>query len=122
MKIYRVVLLAIGMGWVCLTSAFAGQQTILGVHKNNLIEYSAEGRKLGVLDNVTDQEINGTAVLATNSRNLMQVRFRGKDMWLRASALRLAMPILPKCPQAAPGRAVDRTTPVASGMGADCEQ
>ena len=121
MKIKIVVFLVICAFGASLSAASARQQTVLGVYKNDLTEYSAEGRKLGVLPNVTDDEINGTVVLATSPRKLVHVSFRGKEIWLRASSLKLALPILPKCPKAAPGNAPDRTTPAASGMGANCE-
>ncbi len=101
--------------------AIADQRMIVGVHNKDLIEYSAEGKKLGVLQNVTDDEINGTVVLAKSPRSLLQVQFRGKLIWLRASQLKLNNPILAKCPEAPPGKSVDSKKPLAVGFGGKCE-
>ncbi len=101
--------------------AIAEQQVIVGVYAKDLTEYSAEGKKLGVLQNVTEPEIKGTIVLARSPRSLLQVNFRGKLVWLRASQLILNNPILAKCPESAPGRSVDSKKPLAVGFGSKCE-
>ena len=101
--------------------AIAEQRKIIGVYYNDLTEYSAEGKKLGILQNVTEDEIKETVVLAKSPRSLLQVNFRDKLVWLRTSQLILNIPILPKCPESAPGRSVDSKTPLAVGFGAKCE-
>ena len=98
------------------------QQTVLGVYQKNLDKYSEEGRKLDQLLDVSDSEINGLAVLAITPRKLVKINFRGKEVWLRASQLKLSLPILAECPEAAPGKSADRAVLVSSGMGAKCEK
>lgn len=122
MKLKFSLLICIGLSLIILTTAQAEQQTILGVYQNNLVEYSEQGRKLGQLIDVTDDEIKGAAVLATTPRKLVKINFRGKEVWLRASQLKLSLPILAACPEAAPGKSADRATPVSSGMGAECKK
>jgi len=109
--------------YACASAPVHGeQQKVLGVYKEQLITYTKEGKKTGVLKGVTDEEIRGTLVLDISSRNLILIDFRGKPVWIRASRLKLSLPILAKCPESAPGRATDRTAPVSSGIGAECKK
>lgn len=99
----------------------AETQVIKGLHRNNLIEYTKEGRKLGPLENISSEQIAGTRVLDRTPRGLVKVEFMNREMWLRESALKLSMPVTPVCPEEAPGQSADRTTPTASGMGVSCK-
>ncbi len=108
-----------------IVTSFSGKlladgQVVEGVYQTNQTRYTQEGKKKGKIK-ITDKEIAGTPVLATTPRGLVKVIFKGKEMWLRASALKLSVPVLPGCPKSAPGRSADRTVPTSSGMGASCE-
>jgi len=96
-------------------------QFIQGVHNSNLFEYTKSGKKLGKLENISSEQLTGTRILDRTPRGLVKVRFLDRDMWLRESVLKLSMPVTPVCPEEAPGRSTDRTTPTASGMGASCK-
>lgn len=98
----------------------ASEQVVKGVYRNTLYEYSESGAKLGVLENVSDEQISGTKILDRTPRGLVKVRFLDRDMWLRESSLKLSIPVLPPCPQEAPGQSADLTTPTSSGMSARC--
>lgn len=102
--------------------AIANQKIVTGVYNTTLITYTKEGRKTGVIKNVSTEEIQGTPVLGITSRNLVGVKFRGEEMWLRASRLSLSVQELPPCPPDAPGISPDTTTPVSSGMGPKCKK
>ncbi len=120
MNIKQIV---IGMIIACsftYSVAFASHKIVLGVYNKNLHVYSAKSKKIGEQPNVTDDEIHGTIVLEENSR-LVKVHFRGKDMWLRSSQLKLSLPIAPPRPKGVIARSTDSTTPVTSGMGGNSE-
>jgi len=108
-------------GLFMLTPLLADTPTVEGVYRSNLFEYSKDGKKKKQLTPpVTDEQIKGTKVIERTSRGLVRVKFRGEDIWLRESALKLSVPFKPVCPDDAPGRAADRTTPTSSAMGALC--
>jgi hypothetical protein len=107
------------------TNPYSDAQEIVGVYQKNLTEYSAEGLKLGVVPNVTDEEIQGIKVLDTTPKKLVRINFRQREMWLRASQLKFALtdgPELPVCPEGAPGKDNDLYTPASSGMGPECRK
>lgn len=116
-------MLMMGVCTVLLTCSIVyakAEVVVLGVYQSDLTVYSEKGQKEGVI-HVTNDEIKGAVVLNTTPRNLVQVNLKGKDVWLRASQLNLKLPLQQNCPGRAPGHAVDRTTPVATGLGGDCE-
>ena len=118
---YKLILLYVIYAAVS-TPVHGEQQKVIGIYKEQLITYTKEGKKTGVLKDVTNEEIQGTPVLDISPRNLVLIDFRGKQVWVRASRLKLSLPILAKCPESAPGRAMDRTAPVSSGIGAECKK
>ena len=96
-------------------------QIVKGVYNNKLYEYSENGAKLGILDNISNEQIVGTRVLDRTSRGLVKIRYLDREMWLRESSLELSVSVIPPCPREAPGKSADLTTPTASGMSAHCE-
>ncbi len=100
--------------------AYAADEIILGIYSENLTYYEKSGKKLGQFTKITDADIRNTPVIETSPRNLKLIKFRGKKAWVRASQLKLSINTSAICPDAAPGQATDRATPVSSGMGAEC--
>lgn len=97
-------------------------ELITGVYNETLQYYDANGKKMGKFRNVTDKEIQGVRVKGTSPRNLKNIVFRSKDVWVRASQVKLSIKQSAVCPDAPPSTRADRTVPVSSGMGADCKK
>lgn len=99
----------------------AGHSEIEDVYANPLKTYTKEGKKEKY--SITDKtQIIGQTIGERTTRNLVEIKIDNKPVWVRASQLKLSQDQLAKCPDAAPGRAADRTTPVSSGMGGRCEK
>lgn len=117
MKNNIAVVLAVCTCFFACSTAYASEKIILGVYQPDLPEYSEKGSKIGVLSNVTDDEIKGTVILNQNEKRLVNVNFRGKDVWLRSAHLKLSVSALPPLPKNTTAKSTDYTTPVSSGMG-----
>ncbi|MGB3223603.1 MAG: hypothetical protein WBB23_12445 [Desulforhopalus sp.] len=117
----RIFMIGIFIIFITVSISYGDPQKVKGLYQENLIEYSEKGKKIGEL-NIQKEKIIGAEVLDTTPRKLVKINYDGKERWFRASQLEFSMPDLPKCPQGPPGQSIDRQTPVASGMGAQCEE
>lgn len=120
MKINTILVVGVCTVFTTCLMVFAKGEVVLGVYQNDLTVYSEKGQKKGVI-HVTNDEIKGSVVLDTTPRSLVQINYKGKDVWIRASQLDVKLKSQKKCPGRPPGQAPDRTTPFSSGIGGDCE-
>lgn len=102
---------------LCLSSvSIADQRIITGVITNKLCVYSKDGKKEGTIKNVTDEEIQGIKVLGITPKKLVKVNFRGRDMYLRVTQLKLNKRLIARAEISPPGKP-HTEAPINSGMG-----
>lgn len=104
--------------------AQAEQVKIIGAYQDKLDVYlysEPNNSPVKQAFQLTESDVNGSHVLAKDSRSLIKINLNGKELWLRSGQLKLSQNIDAVCPDSAPGKQ-SKVAPVASGMGAGCRK